>query len=66
MGKNDRKRRQERQARTRLALLGVCHLFSGQQRALRFFKQANDMIINVFLKNSIIVFLKKQNGRKEI
>lgn len=24
------------------------------------------MIINVFLKNSIIVFLKKQNGSKEI
>lgn len=60
MGKSDRKRRLERQARTRLALLGVCYLFSGQQRALRLFKQANDVITRVFfLKNSIIVFFKK-------
>lgn len=60
MGKSDRKRRLERQARTRLALLGVCYLFSGQQRALRLFKQANDVITRVFFKkNSIIVFFKK-------
>lgn len=62
MGKSDRKRRLERQARTRLALLGVCYLFSGQQTALTLFKQANDVIVSVFFfkkKNSIIVFLKK-------
>ena len=43
MGKSDRKRRPERQAGTRLALLGVCPLFFGQQRALRLCKQGNDI-----------------------
>lgn len=48
MGKSDRKRRPERQARTKLALLGVCPLFFGQQRAHRLCKQTNDMIVIVF------------------
>lgn len=56
MGKSDRKRRLERQAGRRLALLGVCPLFTGQQRALSLFKQASDMIIT-------IVFLKKVGSR---
>ena len=51
-GKNDRKSRRERKAGTRLALLGVCPLFTGQQRALRLFKQVSDIIIIVFLKIS--------------
>lgn len=57
MGKSDRKRRLERLAGTRPALLGVHPLFFGQQRALRFFKQAKAM--------TIIVFKKKIGGRRE-
>lgn len=48
MGKSDRKRKPERQAGIRLALLGVCPLFLRQQGALRLCKQANDRIIIVF------------------